>query len=627
MDRPPAPMTTELDRLADAHGISLSYVTETGEERMPSDDAKRRTLIALGIPAATDAEVAESLALMEHPRCHIPAWLDEGRAWGITCQLYGLRSGRNLGIGDFEDLARLAELAAAAGADFVGINPLHALFLSEPVRYSPYSPSSRRFLNPLYIVVDRFETWIPPDEGITEALRGAELVDYDGVTSIKKAAFEAEYAAFRAQHLGTESERDLAFTRFLGKGGQLLEDFALFEALSEAFVAEGMPCGWHGWPKEFRDKHSDSVHAFKETKQERILFHAWLQWTAQEQLASAQARAKAAGMRIGLYLDLAVGVAGDGADTWSQPDVVLRGVRIGSPPDAFNAAGQDWGLAPISPRALVSDDGRVFGDILREALTASGAVRIDHVMALTRLYLIADGLSSSDGSYVQYPLRQMLAATARASQDTSAIVIGEDLGTVPSNFRETMRKAGLLGYRVLFFEREWDGRFRLPHNYERDALACMATHDLPTLRGWWSGSDLDDREAIGMDDPSSATAHRIQRSADRQLMIAALTETDLLPDSLSGLAPEEPVPPGDLALDTAIALTRYLARTPCRLVAIQLEDLAGMRDRANLPGTVYEHPNWRRKLALTLEELPAAGDYQAMAGAIAEERPRVDRGS
>jgi 4-alpha-glucanotransferase len=624
MDRPPAAITTELDRLAEAHGISLSYLTETGEERFPSDDAKRRTLGALGIPAATDAEVAQSLALLEHPRCHLPAWLEEGRGWGITCQLYGLRSDRNLGIGDFEDLAQLAELAAKAGADFIGINPLHALFLADPSRYSPYSPSSRRFLNPLYIAVDRFESWTPPDPAIVDAVRGAELVDYDKVTRVKLAAFEAEYAAFRLHHLGTEAEHDLAFAVFLRNGGAPLEDFALFEALSESFAGQGSACGWHGWPEEYRDKHSDAVQSFKEANEERILFHAWLQWVAQEQLAAAQTRALAAGMRIGLYLDLAVGVAGDGADTWSQPDAVLRGVRIGSPPDAFNANGQDWGLAPLSPRALSTDEGRVFGEILGSALAASGALRIDHVMALARLYLIADGLNSADGAYVQYPFRQMLAATARASQETSAIVIGEDLGTVPPNFRETMRKAGLLGYRVLFFEREWDGRFRLPQNYERDALACMTTHDLPTLRGWWSGSDLDDREAIAMDDPSSLTAHRIQRSADRQLMLAALTETGLLPGSLSGLAPEEPVPPGDLAQDTAIALTRFLARTPCRLVAIQLEDLTGMRDRANLPGTVYEHPNWRRKLAVTLGQLQSASDFKAITQAMAEERPRSD---
>ena len=615
-------MTADLDRLAEAHGLALSYFTETGEERSPSDEAKRRILDALGIPAGSDEEIRQSLTALEPPRCYLPAWLEEGRGWGITCQLYGLRSDRNLGMGDFEDLAQLAELAAGAGADFIGVNPLHSLFLADPLRFSPYSPSSRHFLNPLYIAVDRFESWTEPDREALDAVRTPELIDYEAVIRLKQVAFEAEFARFKTHHLGSGSDRDRTFASFQAERGALLEDFALFEALSEVFAGNGLSCGWHGWPDAFKDKHGDAVHTFKDEKQDRIRFHAWLQWLAHEQLAGAQARALAAGMRLGLYLDLAVGVAPDGADTWSQPDAVLRGVRVGSPPDAFNAKGQDWGLAPLSPRALAADQGRIFGQIVADALAVAGAVRIDHVMALTRLYLIPDGLSSVDGVYVQFPLHQLVAAVARASQRAGAIIIGEDLGTVPPNFREAMRDAGILGYRVLFFERERDGRFRLPQNYEREAIACMSTHDLPTLRGWWSGSDLDDREAIGMDDPAAASAHRIQRSADRQLIIVALTETGLLPESLGNLKPEEPVPGGELAQDTAVALARFLARTPCRLVALQLEDLGGMRDRANLPGTVNEHPNWRRKLPLTLDALAGSPDFQAVTQAMAEERPR-----
>ena len=612
-------MTTELDRLAEAHGIALSYVTETGEERFPSDECKRRMLGALGIPAGTEEDVRRSLAALEHPRCHIPDWLGESRAWGISCQLYGLRTGRNWGIGDFDDLGRLAELAAATGADFIGINPLHALFSAEPGRYSPYSPSSRRFLNPLYIAADSFETAPAPDPVALAAARAAELIDYGAVASLKRAAFEAEFAHFQNRHLGTGSDRDAAFLAFCQDRGAVLDDFALFEALSEAFVAQGLPCGWHGWPEAFKDKHSDAFHAFREDKRDRILFHAWLQWMAQEQLAMAQQRALAAGMRIGLYLDLAVGVAGDGADTWCQPGVVLRGVRVGAPPDAFNANGQDWGLAPISPRALGADEARAFGQIIADVTQTAGAVRIDHVMALARLYLIADGLQSADGTYVQYPLRQILGALSRASQETRAIIIGEDLGTVPSGFRETLQEVAILGYRVMFFEREWDGKFRLPQHYHREAMACITTHDLPTLRGWWCGSDIDDREAIALDDPAGAAAHRLQRSADRQLMIAALIETGLVTDPTLGDAAELPQ-------EVAVALSRFLARTPCRLVALQLEDVAGIRDRANLPGTVDEHPNWRRRLPATLDALTASEDFQAITKAVAEERPRVADG-
>jgi 4-alpha-glucanotransferase len=610
-------MTTELDRLAEAHGIALSYITETGEERFPSEESKRRMLAAFGVPAGTDEEVRRSLAALE-PRCHLPGWLNGQGAWGLTCQLYSLRSDRNWGIGDFEDLARLAELAAGTGADFIGVNPLHALFSAEPARFSPYSPSSRRFLNPLYIAVDRFETIHAPDEAALAAVRAAELVDYPAVADLKRRAFEAEFAHFQAHDLGSGSARECAFLAFRRQRGAMLDDFALFEALSEHFARQGQHCGWHCWPEAFRDKNNKAVRTFAKGHPDRVLFHAWLQWMAQEQLAMAQSRAKAAGMRIGLYLDLAVGVAPDGADTWCQPDVVLRGVRVGAPPDAFNANGQDWGLAPISPRALASDGARVFGQIIADATAAAGAVRIDHVMALTRLYLIAEGVPSADGAYVAFPFRQMLGAVSQASQQHGAIIIGEDLGTVPPGFRETLQETAILGYRVLFFEREGDGRFRQPQHYHREAMACISTHDLPTLSGWWAGTDIDDREALGLDEAASAAAQRLQRSADRQLMMAALIE--------AGLISEVPEDTAELSQEIAVAISRFLARTPCRLVALQLEDLAGMRDRANLPGTIDEHPNWRRRLAAPLEALIASEGFQVITRAVAAERSRTGDG-
>jgi 4-alpha-glucanotransferase len=247
-------------------------------------------------------------------------------------------------------------------------------------------------------------------------------------------------------------------------------------------------------------------------------------------------------------------------------------------------------------------------------------------MALKRLYLMADGLESGDGAYVRYPFEAMLSALAEASSRRQAIIIGEDLGTVPENFRENMRNAGVLGYRVLFFERDFDGRFRLPQSYERDALACIATHDLPTLRGWWEGHDLDDRVRLGLDDAGAAALHREKRRADRDQMVAALAASGLLPASLAAAARGEQSLPADLTQELAVALTRFLAVTPCRLVAVQLEDLLAMKDRANLPGTTHEHPNWRRKLPLPLDQLPQAPMFLAMTQAAAEERPRPGDG-
>ncbi|RIA55949.1 4-alpha-glucanotransferase [Dichotomicrobium thermohalophilum] len=616
-------MTAELDRLAQAYGISLSYTDEMGTERFPSDDCKRQLLGVLGVDAQTDEDVRRSLAAIEAPACHVPEWLEHDRAWGITCQLYGLRSARNWGIGDFEDLARLAALAGPSGADFIGINPLHALFFAEPRHFSPYAPSSRRFLNPLYIAVDRLEGADMPGSSALESVSAGDLVDYPEVSRLKQAALETAFARARGSGLNGDSAESAGFEAFRREHGAPLEDFALFEALSEAMVAQGYPCGWHGWPEAFRDKKSAAVRHFREENGERILFHMWLQWIAHRQLADAQARARAAGMRIGLYLDLAVGVAPDGASTWSEPENVLRGVRIGCPPDAFNAQGQDWGLAPLSPQALEADQGRLFGQVIREAIGPAGALRIDHAMALMRLYLIPSDLPSMDGAYVHYPLDKMLQALARTSQEAWTVVIGEDLGTVPPNFREVMRAARILGYRVLFFEREEDGRFKPPHAYERDALACISTHDLPTLRGWWAAHDIDMREGLGMIDGETATADRAEREADCVRLLVALADSGVLPEELAPATRGEAEPPQTLTQALSIAVSRFLARTPCRLVALQLEDLTGAIDRANLPGTTEDHPNWQRKLPLTLEELASAPDFRTITQAVAAERPRT----
>lgn len=616
-------MTAELDRLAHAHGISLSYTDEMGTERCPSDDCKRQLLEALSVSAATDDDVRRSLAAIEAPTCHIPGWLEHGRGWGITCQLYGLRSARNWGIGDFEDLARLAELAGPAGADFIGINPIHAQFIAEPRHFSPYAPSSRRFLNPLYIAVDMVEGAELPDTDALRSVREAELVDYPHVSRLKRAALNTAFACARAAGPTGDGVGPKSFEAFRGDHGAPLEDFALFEALSEAMVAKEHPCGWHAWPEAFRDRTGAAVQRFREHNGERILFHMWLQWIAQRQLAEAQARARVAGMRIGLYLDLAVGVTPDGASTWSGPDNVLRGVRIGCPPDAFNARGQDWGLAPLSPQTLEADRGRLFGQLLREAIGPAGALRIDHVMALMRLYLIPNALPSIDGAYVHYPLDRMLQALAQASRESETIVIGEDLGTVPPNFREVMRAARVLGYRVLFFEREPDGRLKPAQAYEADALACISTHDLPTLRGWWTLHDIDLRAQIGLDDAETAAAARTEREADRIRLLAALAESGVLPDELAPAARREAPPPDTLTQALSLALARFLARTPCRLVALQLEDLTGALDRANVPGTLDDHPNWQHKLPVTLEDLASAPDFRAIVEAVAAERPRT----
>lgn len=631
-------MNAKLDELAEFYGIALSYLRETGEQCHASENAKQGLLEALGVAADSDEAIHSSLihaqqnlrggvSEVDVPRCFLPKWLEDGRAWGIMCQLYSLRSLRNWGIGDFEDLAKFVELAGSAGADFVGVNPLHALFSSDPNRFSPYSPSSRRFLNTFYIAVDKIEnneqhiaSYI--DVGEIQKVRESELVDYEAVARLKRVALERSFIRFCACQLGTGSDKDIAFKSFCDDRGETLKKFALFEALSEEMVRQGFPCGWHGWPDTFKDPNTEVVRTFCEEKKDRVLFHMWLQWIADQQLENAQQRALSAGMRIGLYLDLAVGVAPDGADTWFEPEIFLRGIRIGSPPDALNAQGQDWGLAPLSPIVLREDNGSAFGSTLQESMLRSGAIRIDHVMSLNRLYLIADGLDGSGGAYVHYPMNQTLQVLAAISHSTQTLVIGEDLGTVPANFRDIMKQARVQRYLVLFFEREEGRRFRAPSYYSKDALACISTHDLPTLRGWWIGLDIKQLGQFGIERLTYESDLMAQRIKDRQQLLSALADEALLPDELYPAARGEELPPDELTNELIIALHKFLARTPCRLVAVQIEDLAKVIQQINVPGTVGEHPNWRRKLPLAISELKNSSPFLDIIQAVASERPR-----
>jgi 4-alpha-glucanotransferase len=617
-------MSEVLDRLALAYGIELSYRGEWGEKRVVSDSTKRGLLHALGVRADNTEDMETSLSsapLLEisgevtiAERCFIPGWLANGRAWGMTCQLYGLRSDRNWGIGDFADLTQFAELAASVGADFVGVNPLHALFVADPLRYSPYSPSSRRFVNPLYISVDALAEDAAPDPIQLGAVRDSPLVDYRAVTRCKLEALERIHRNF----LQTGGNSEKAFAEFCVSRGSALDSFALYEALSEYLVAQGCHAGWHSWPEAYRNPESDAVKYFARETVARIDFHKWLQWIAERQLAQAQQRALAAGMRIGLFLDLAVGVAPDGAETWSRPDAIITEARLGCPPDMFNEAGQDWGLAPLSPVALARQKFEPLKLVLDEVMSSAGAVRIDHAMGLMRLYLIPKQGEAKDGAYLRYPFAAMLQTLAEISQARRTIVIGEDLGTVPVGFRNVMHETEIQGYRVLYFEREQNGWFRAPDAYSQRALACLSTHDLPTLKGWWSGTDIAERQQLAWFGSERAAELHRARADDIRLLLSAMKHADVP----FNLVPDDPELPDELPLEICIAVHALLAKTASRLVAVQLEDLTGVEAQANLPGTLDEYANWRRKLPVSLEELLNTELFQKVTQAVSRERPR-----
>ncbi|HET7714794.1 MAG TPA: 4-alpha-glucanotransferase [Bauldia sp.] len=624
-------MNADLDRLSIAAGIVRTYTTLDGGTAHVSDAAVRGLLRAMGIACDSDAEVAASLeshrplalgplAVPEGVRCYIPEWLREGRCWGVTCQLYGLRSARNWGIGDFEDLARFAEIVAGAGGDFLGVNPLHALLFAAPEGCSPFWPSHRRYLNPMYIAVDR----VPGAERFGEALgpldsvRNSELIDYAAVGGLKRSALGDLYRIFAG-----EGDRGLVadFHSFVAEEGESLHLHALFEALSETMVEDGHAATWPGWREGYRHPANDAVKRFARDRHDLVMFHCWLQWVAARQLAEAQTRARAAGMRIGLYLDFAVGVAPDGSATWSDRALLVPGARIGAPPDYFNAAGQDWGLSPISPSVLAERHFQPIRDALDTVLAHAGALRIDHAMSLCRLFWIAHGFAAADGAYVRYPFADLVRTMAEVSQRRQAVVIGEDLGVVPEGFRAAMHAADIQSYRVLFFEKR-DDHFLPASAYPREALACITTHDTQTFAGWWSGHDLSTRAGIGMIPPEVMAAEYDFRAHERRRLLGLLETHALLPPELEPVMRAKAEPPLAVPDSLVIAIHRFIARTPSRLVAASADDLVGALDQVNIPGTVNEHPNWRRKLGVALEDIAAHPIFAAVAAALGEERPK-----
>jgi (1->4)-alpha-D-glucan 1-alpha-D-glucosylmutase len=561
-------------------------------------------------------------------RCHQPPALEDGgRIWGPAVQLYAVRSMRNWGIGDFTDLLRLVEFCGHAGAGILGVNPLHALFPHDPAQASPYSPSSRLFLNVLYIDVEAVADYQESDavrhmvsgEAFRQrlrSLRAAELVDYPGVAAAKLPVLRACHEHFRAVHLAAGSLRAAEFQAFLDRHGEALRAHAVFEALQAHFHdADPGVWGWPAWPESFRSPSSPEVAGFARDHEAEAGFYAYLQWQAAMQLEAVARRAAEVGLAVGVYGDLAVGVNPGGAEAWSNQDLYALGVHVGAPPDDFNASGQDWGLPPFAPNLLEATGYAQFIATLRACMRGGGALRIDHVMGLMRLFWVPRGGTAAEGAYVAYPFDDLLGILALESRRNHCLVIGEDLGTVPEGFRPAMERAGVLSYKVLIFERHWDGAFRPPQEYHRQALVCVSTHDLPTLRGWWLGRDIDARAALGQYQEEARQAQHGGRGHDRQRLLEALVREGLP-------AQPEPSAGGAAGMSDELALSvhRYLARSPSMVMMVQMEDALGAVDQVNLPGSDAGHPNWRRKLPLDIERWADSARVQDLFGMLRAER-------
>jgi len=525
--------------------------------------------------------------------------------FGIAAQVYGLRRNGDGGIGDFTALASLATKAAKHGSHALAISPMHAMFSAEPNKYSPYSPSSRLFFNiahvdPAAVLGAPAARAAIEKAGVADELAELErlpLIDWPRAMKARIAVLRALFDAFSQD---SESAFAKDFASFVKEGGRPLEDHARFEALQAEQIAQNGEGHWRNWPEALRDPRSDAVAAFAEANRREVDFFLFTQWLAAKGLMHAQHAARDAGMAVGLVADLAVGCDSAGSHAWSYRDEMLTGVSVGAPPDLFNQAGQSWGLTTFSPRAMRMQGFSAFIDMLRCSFAQAGGIRIDHILGLRRLWLVPEGESAKDGAYLRYPIDDLLRLIALESWRHRAIVVGEDLGTVPPGFSERLQEHGLLGIRVLWFERAEEGEgFKPPREWSNGVTATTTTHDLPTVTGWWRGEDIEWRSKIGQtmardDGRDPVEVAMEERGEDRAHLWRAFQEAGVAPADVKA-------PPVDNApVDEALA---FVGMTPAPLVTYPLEDLLGLAEQPNLPGSIDEHPNWRRRLTLPVDEL------------------------
>ncbi|WP_248707616.1 glycogen debranching protein GlgX [Sediminicoccus sp. KRV36] len=524
--------------------------------------------------------------------CFLPV---ERRRFGITAQSYALRHAQDQGMGDFTAIADLARGAARHGALWLGISPPHALMPLDRERASPYQPSDRRFLEPLLIDVSRLPE-AAPDAALFAALRQGDLVDYPSVWAAKRRVLAAAWARF--------DRGDADFQAFRTRGGAALERFAAFNALSER----------HGhsdsrrWPAGLRHGRDAGLAGFMAAEADAVGFHFWLQFLADRQMAEA------AHAGAGLYRDLAVGMAGDGAEFWAGDTAFLAGVSIGAPPDPLGPLGQIWGVPPPDPLAAEAEGHAGFAALIRANMRHAAALRIDHVLGLKRLFLVPDGASAGEGCYLDQPFAAALGEITLESQRAHCAVVGEDLGTVPDGLREALGAARILSYRVLWFEREGQA-FRPAAHYPRLAAACVATHDIPTLAGWWEGTDITEREKLGLLDAAAAADARAERTAERDILLATTGCARPSPEAAA-----QPGQPTALPAEVTAAIHAYVSATPSLMLLLQAEDLGGERIGVNLPGTDRERPNWRQRMATEAATLCDSPLASAILAAVAERR-------
>ncbi|WP_104044224.1 4-alpha-glucanotransferase [Arthrobacter sp. ZGTC412] len=566
--------------------------------------------------AESEGATASSTLVVVPARLTTAAPLEGRRGWGLATQLYSVRSRRSWGIGDFSDLADLGALSAARGADYILVNPLHAAEPVPPVQPSPYSPSTRRFFNPLYIRIEAIPelAYLKPrkraaveklHEEVAALNKEGDRLDRDSVYAAKLQALEMLY------HTRRSPARQAAFDEFCRISGKGLDDFALWSA-----IREDLPAGDPFWSDPAGALGTPQTEALREGLQDRIGFYRWLQWICDEQLENAQQAALRSGMRLGVVHDLAVGVDHSSADAWTLRDVLAAGTSVGAPPDMYNQQGQDWGQPPWHPARLAEAGYIPFRNMLATVLRHAGGVRVDHILGLFRLWWIPSGNSPGDGAYVRYDHEALIGILALEAQRANAVVIGEDLGTFEPWVRDYLAARGILGTSILWFEYDGDSPLA-PEKYRTQALASVNTHDLPPTAGYLAGDHVALRSGLGLLERSEAE-ERAEHDASLEKMLALVRERGYLPEDVSGGA-------GASEEQTIEALHLLLTQAPSVLLGVALVDAVGERRVQNQPGTTEAlYPNWQVPLGgpdgkpVFLDDLPANARFNSLLAAVEE---------
>ena len=615
-----------------AHGVEIEIRSEDGSARRFHTALGGDRTATLDEPLApgyydvlvkAGAAAAEMRLIVAPDRAYLPPFLDKGgKSAGIAVTLYGLRSAHNWGCGDFRDLRALCDWGAQdARVSFIALNPLHAIHNRQPYNASPYLPNSIFFTNTIYLDVEALDDFQRSEEAQNlwrseeiqreiRELRAAPFVQYERVFALKTRFLKLAFAEFRRSGSGEIPHSNL------------LRRFATYCALDEHLHAQNQDLWvWPDWPEGYRDPESAETRQFQKEHTEEILFYEYTQWQAERQLAAAQEHAKQAGLAIGLYHDLALATDRCGSDLWAHRPYYVAGCRVGSPPDDFSPQGQDWAFPPPNRDRHRETGYRLFAETIRRAARHGGALRIDHVMRFFRLYWIPDGATAAEGAYVRDYWEDLIRILALESVRNQVLVVGEDLGTVEPEVRETLARFGILSYRLLYFERHRDGAFKCAAKYPRQALVSTTTHDLPTIAGFWTYADIEARHKAGVLDDAGYHAQLADRARDKQRLLDLLHAERLLPDR----APRDARQIPELSGELHNAIIGFLASTPSMLMVVNQEDLTKEPAQQNLPGTTWQHPNWSRKMKFSVEELREDPEALAFVGMFRDWLARTGR--